>query len=70
MCFRPPSIDANTPIKCPKCGAEVNPTANECPSCGAKAAGAPPIPTMPGAPGTPAVPKPPANPSVPTPPSN
>ncbi|ROT92437.1 zinc-ribbon domain-containing protein [Gordonibacter urolithinfaciens] len=45
MCFRPPTVD-NGPVKCPKCGAEVDPKADACPSCGAKAA--------------PSVPKPPA----------
>lgn len=45
MCFRPPTVEAG-PVKCPKCGAEVDPTLNECPSCGAKAA---PVPGVPGA---------------------
>ena len=34
MCFRPPTVD-NGPVKCPKCGAEVDPKADACPSCGA-----------------------------------
>ncbi|WP_417142491.1 zinc-ribbon domain-containing protein [Raoultibacter massiliensis] len=49
MCFRPPTIEAG-PVKCPQCGAEVDPTANECPSCGAKAAPAPGIPPHAGCP--------------------
>ncbi|WP_425439826.1 zinc-ribbon domain-containing protein, partial [Raoultibacter massiliensis] len=43
MCFRPPTVDAG-PVKCPKCGAEVDPKADECPSCGAKATPAPGMP--------------------------
>lgn len=67
MCFRPPAADANGPIKCPKCGAMVAPTADECPKCGAKASPAPAIPGAPGmpaAPGAPGAPKPPAAPGV------
>ena len=30
MCFRPPTVD-NGPVKCPKCGAEVDPKADACP---------------------------------------
>ena len=71
MCFRPPSLDAG-PVKCPKCGAEVDPTLDQCPNCGAKADPAPPsagIPTVLGAPGAPAVPAPGIKvPTVPTPP--
>lgn len=44
MCFRPPSVDQG-PVKCPKCGAMVDPNLDACPKCGAKATaavGAPP----------------------------
>ena len=55
MCFRPAAVDLNGPIKCPKCGAEVDPSLDACPSCGAKATKAPGMPGAPGAPGMPAI---------------
>ena len=61
MCFRPPTIEAG-PVKCPKCGAEVDPTADTCPNCGAEAT---PAPGMPGVPGAPGAPKAPGAPGVP-----
>lgn len=71
MCFRPPTIDEG-PVKCPMCGAEVDPKLTECPSCGAKAAPAPGMPTPPGvpsAPGAPSIPKVPSVPKAPKAPS-
>lgn len=56
MCFRPAAVDLNGPIKCPKCGAEVDPSLDACPSCGAKATKAPGMPGAPGAPGVPGAP--------------
>ena len=64
MCFRPPTVEAG-PVKCPKCGAEVDPTLNECPSCGAKAAPDPGVPGAPGAPGVPVAPGVPKAPGAP-----
>ena len=66
MCFRPAAVDLNGPIKCPKCGAEVDPSLDACPSCGAKAAPMPGIPTPPGAPTPPPVPGVPGAPKVPS----
>ena len=65
MCFRPPTV-VNGPVKCPKCGAEVDPKADACPSCGAKATPMPGIPTPPGAPTPPPVPGVPGAPKVPS----
>ena len=74
MCFRPPTVDAG-PIKCPQCGAEVDPKLDQCPSCGAKAApvatppGVPVPPPVPGVPGASSVPSVPKAPSAPQPPA-
>ena len=77
MCFRPPTVDQG-PVKCPQCGAEVDPSLDKCPNCGAVAApapgmatppGVPPVPGAPGAPGAPKVPSVPQVPSVPKVPS-
>ena len=71
MCFRPPSVDQG-PVKCPKCGAMVDPSLDACPKCGAKAeasTSAPPTPGAPGAPKVPSVPKVPATPGAPKVPS-
>ena len=71
MCFRPAAVDLNGPIKCPKCGAEVDPSLDACPSCGAKATKAPGMPGAPGAPGVPGAPgapKAPGAPGAPKPP--
>ena len=64
MCFRP-SVVGVGPVKCPKCGAEVDSKADECPSCGAKATPAPGMPSMPSAPKAPGAPTAPAAPKPP-----
>lgn len=77
MCFRPASVAAE--LKCPKCGAFVEPDDEECYECGEPldfgaapgapgVSGAPAVPGAPGAPsapGAPAAPVPPAVPGVP-----
>ncbi|RDB60528.1 hypothetical protein C1878_13825 [Gordonibacter sp. 28C] len=64
MCFRPPSAGLE-PVKCPKCGALVPPSADACPSCGARAdmpaPGVAKVPSVPKVPKVPNVPKPPVS---------
>ena len=66
MCFRPPTVDAG-PVKCPKCGAEVDPMLDQCPGCGAKATAAPSMPSLSVAPGMPKAPGAPKAPKAPKP---
>ena len=65
MCFRP-AVTGNAPVKCPKCGGEVSPFADECPHGGARATSAPGMPTMPSAPKPPTMPSMPSAPKPPT----
>lgn len=74
MCFRPPTLE-NQKVKCPKCGTEVDASADICPNCGAKAAPAvqpvkspsapPTVPSVSGVPAPLNVPKMPATPKPP-----